>query len=92
MTKADVLAGMESVDVCVGYGNAGQVQLYPPFDTDGQLQPVYRTFPGWPAFGPDDPLPANFRAYLDFVEATLGQRITFVSMGPDRKEMVQLVA
>ncbi|MBX3102562.1 MAG: adenylosuccinate synthase [Bacteroidetes bacterium] len=92
MTKADVLAGMDHVEVCVGYELNGRVQDYPPFDSEGALKPVYRSFPGWPGFGPDDALPVSFRQYLDFIEAELGQAITFVSMGPDRKEMVQLVA
>src|SRR5690606_42000728 len=71
LTKLDVLDGLETIRICVGYKDRnGQVLVDAPTDAgsyDG-LQPVYEEMPGWSesTVGAKslDELPANARAYI----------------------------
>jgi adenylosuccinate synthase len=57
-----------------------------------QVEPVYRSFPGWKArtSGIDnfDDLPAGAKEYVAAVEELVGVQIGMVSTGPDRRETI----
>ena len=93
LTKLDVLDGMDEVKVCVGYKKAGSDCTIPMHsdDYDG-LEPVYETLPGWSestvgAKSLED-LPANAKAYIEYVEKAIGAPIDIISTGPDRSETI----
>ncbi len=84
ITKLDVLDGLESVSLCVGYEEP---------DSDAP-KPVYEVLPGWQESTVHakslDALPANARAYLDRIESACDVKVDFVSTGPDREDTIIL--
>jgi adenylosuccinate synthase len=74
VTKLDVLAGLESIRVCVAY--------------DGDT-PVYREFEGWSdlrGFGERSSLPQAVHRYLELIEEVTGVPISLFSTSPDRQD------
>jgi adenylosuccinate synthase len=96
LTKLDVLDGLESINICVGYKNAEGETISVPFDSAGwdKIVPVYETMPGWSesTFGAQkmDELPANAIAYIKRLEELVGAPADIVSTGPDRVETIVL--
>ncbi len=96
LTKLDVLDGLETIKVCVGYRDEAGNEISVPFDAEGwqTVQPVYEELPGWSetTFGVQDveQLPANARAYITRLEELVGAPIDIISTGPDRVETIIL--
>ncbi|WP_150303053.1 adenylosuccinate synthase [Pseudomonas saliphila] len=94
LTKLDVLDGLETIQICVGYRNADGAVLEMPSDADSYLglEPVYEEISGWSesTLGVKtlDDLPANARAYIARIEELVGAPIDLVSTGPDRHETI----
>jgi adenylosuccinate synthase len=96
VTKLDVLSELDEIKVCVGYElNGKNLQSFP---TDAKklelVKPVYKTLKGW---GKDiseitnyDDLPQETKAYLNFISEFCGFRIRFVSVGPKRKQTMEI--
>lgn len=97
LTKLDVLDGLETVKICIGYQDSkGNPIASMPYDADGWagLKPIYEEVPGWSestvgAQSLDD-LPANARAYIRRLEELIKAPIDIVSTGPDRVETIVL--
>ena len=96
LTKLDVLDGLETINICVGYKDANGEVIEAPTDADSYigLQPVYETLPGWSesTLGAKtlEALPANARAYITRIEELIGAPIDIISTGPDRNETIVL--
>ncbi|WP_373377983.1 adenylosuccinate synthase [Cupriavidus nantongensis] len=96
MTKLDVLDGLESIKLCVGYTLDGKTVDILPRGSDAvaRCEPVYEEFPGWneSTFGVKtwDALPEQARVYLKRVEEVVGIPIDMISTGPDRDETILL--
>ncbi len=96
LTKLDVLDGLETIKVCVGYKDADGNSLKVPASADqfAKITPVYKELPGWTGttFGAKtiDELPENARAYIRFIEEAIGAPIDIISTGPDRVETIVL--
>lgn len=96
MTKLDVLDGLETVRLCVGYKIDGKtVDILPRGAVDvARCEPVYEDFPGWTqsTFGVTswDQLPVQAQTYLKRIEEVSGIPIDMVSTGPDRDETILL--
>ncbi|MBL8385537.1 MAG: adenylosuccinate synthase [Burkholderiales bacterium] len=96
ITKLDVLDGMESVKLCVGYLQDGVRRDLLPAGADAAAActPIYEDMPGWSesTVGVDtiDGLPANARAYLKRLEAACGAPIALISTGPERDQTIVL--
>ncbi len=96
ITKLDVLDGMETLRICIGYMVDGTPSDMPPVMADDyeKVEPVYLDMPGWTesTVGVTDyeQLPANAKAYLDKVEELSGVPIDIISTGPDRAETLIL--
>lgn len=97
LTKLDVLDGLETVKICIGYQDAkGNPIASMPYDADGWagIKPIYEEMSGWSestvgAQSLDD-LPANARAYIRRLEELIKAPIDIVSTGPDRIETIVL--
>ncbi len=92
LTCLDVLGYLDEIPVCTGYEIDGQVtDVFPTTPSLLKARPVFTTLPGWKCDirGCTDyhALPANARAYVDFLEQRIGCPITMVSSGPEREEM-----
>ena len=96
ITKLDVLDGLKTVKLCVGYQTADGKPAPTPMDSDDYegLVPVYEEMPGWSesTVGVQslDKLPAAARAYLERLQEVVGAPIDIVSTGPDRVETIVL--
>lgn len=96
LTKLDVLDGMDTVKVCIGYKTPNGEITRPPIgcDTYKDIEPVYAELPGWQESTVGltglDQLPENARAYIRFLEEQIEAPIDIISTGPDRVETVIL--
>ncbi len=94
VTKLDVLDGMPTVKLCVGYDVDGsRVDILPlGADAVAKCVPIYEEMPGWSesTFGVTsfDQLPGNAQRYLARLAEVSGSRIDLVSTGPDRDETI----
>ncbi|WP_100638610.1 adenylosuccinate synthase [Marinobacter salexigens] len=96
LTKLDVLDGLETVKVCVGYKTPDGEMTRPPIGCDSytNIEPVYVELPGWSestvGLTELDQLPENARAYIKFLEEQIDAPIDIISTGPDRIETITL--
>ncbi|HET8707223.1 MAG TPA: adenylosuccinate synthetase, partial [Pseudomonadales bacterium] len=96
LTKLDVLDGLETVKLCVGYKRANVACTETPLDSEAweDIEPVYEEMPGWKesTVGAKslEELPANARNYIKRIEETLGVPVAIISTGPDRNETIVL--
>ena len=77
LTCLDVLGYLDEIPVCTGYEIDGQVtDVFPTTPSLLKARPVFTTLPGWKCDirGCTDynALPANARAYVDFLEQRIG--------------------
>ncbi len=93
LTLLDVLGYMEEIPVCVAYEIDGQVvEDFPTTPRLNRAKPVIKRLPG---FHQDirgirryADLPDAAKAYVDFVEESLGFPIKMVSNGPAREDIL----
>lgn len=96
ITKLDVLDGIDTIRICVGYELDGVRHDVPPVSTErfAECTPIYEEVPGWKesTFGVTqyDQLPVNARAYLKRIEEVLDTPIDIISTGPDREQTIIL--
>jgi len=96
ITKLDVLDGLESLNLCVGYRLDGEfVDVLPGGAHDvSRLQPVYETLPGWQTSTAGltryEDLPLQARQYLEHIAQVCDAPVDMVSTGPDRTETIVL--
>jgi len=94
VTKLDVLDGMESVQLGVGYKMNGVARDILPFGAEllSECQPVYEEMPGWgdSTVGVTrfEDLPVAARRYLKPMEEVCGVPIDIVSTGADREHTI----
>ena len=98
LTKMDVLSGLPELRIATGYTLDGVRLDGFPEDADAmaRLSPVYETLPGWTediaAARRVDALPAAALGYARRIEALTGARISVLSVGPERDQMMTLPA
>jgi adenylosuccinate synthase len=93
MTKADVLDTFESLSVCEAYRIKGEERAIVPYQMmKTNIEPVYRSFPGWKkdistvsSYGD---IPAEMKNYISHINDFLGVRVTYVSNGPGRDQII----
>ena len=92
MMKSDVLDGFDEIKACTAYRINGEETKQFPYSIEEGIELVYTTLPGWKtdmtAMQSEDEFPAEFKAYIDFLEKELRTPITIVSIGPDRKQTI----
>src|SRR5271167_882422 len=96
VTKLDVLDGLDTIRVCVGYRINGAVMFTPPLLSEqfGDCEAVYEDLPGWTDSSAGvtryEDLPVNARSYLERLQALVGVPISIISTGPDRDQTIFL--
>jgi adenylosuccinate synthase len=94
VTKLDVLDGLESLRICVGYkiGDVTSDILPVGAETLSNCEPIYEELPGWSdstvGVKAVDGLPTAARAYLQRMEQLCEVPIDIISTGPDREETI----
>lgn len=93
LTKLDVLSYMDTIPVCARYELNGEMtDEFPNPVLLAEAKPVTETMPGW---GCDisgvrrwEDLPAEARAYVEYIEEKIGCHIRYVSVGPERDSII----
>lgn len=98
LTKLDVLTGMGTLRVCVGYdtpqGRTEELPLELISEDERQVTPVYEELPGWTeslsAVTEMSELPQAARDYVRFIEERSGVPLFLLSVGARRLETIVL--
>ncbi|MCK5265826.1 MAG: adenylosuccinate synthetase, partial [Candidatus Thorarchaeota archaeon] len=96
VTKIDVLTGLESLKVCVGYEIDGaELNTIPASSIAySKVTPIYEELDGWSEL-PEisdgtDSLPDAMMDYLQKIETWTGSKVAILSLGPDRADTIQV--
>ena len=91
MMKSDVLCEMDTIKICTAYISDGKEIDYIPFD-ESNIMPVYKEFKGWKcdisSATKYNELPAEFKAYVEYIEKETGVSISIISIGPERDKTI----
>lgn len=94
VTKLDILSGFETIRLCTAYRRAGREYgelPLGPSDLDG-FEPVYEELPGWKenlsAVRRWQDLPSQAQQYLQRIAGLAGVKVSLVSVGPERDQIV----
>ncbi|MDH4284562.1 MAG: adenylosuccinate synthase [Gallionellaceae bacterium] len=96
VTKLDVMDGMETVRIGIGYRINGQYSDILPAGADALAgcEPVYEDMPGWSGSTVGvrryEDLPQEARNYLQRMAEICGVPVDMVSTGPERDETIVL--
>ena len=96
ITKLDVLDGLKTVKICTEYQlNGKKIDFFPAnIEQVMKCKPLYEEFEGWNKINTNSAkladLPENAQAYLKFIEEGLKTPIAVVSIGPGRKETIEV--
>lgn len=94
LTKLDVLSGLETLRLCIGYELDGvRIDSLPAdAETLSRVVPIYEDHPGWyeplSSVRRYEDLPANTRAYIARVEELTGVEVVIASVGAERDETI----
>ena len=96
ITKLDVLSNLDEIKVCVAYEQNGK--KLNSFPTNAHrlenVTPVYETLPGWKTditkATSYEELPSEAKDYLSFIAEQAGFEISIISVGPKRKQTIEL--
>ena len=92
-TVLDVLGYLDEIPVCTAYEIDGEITTdFPVTYKLEKAKPVIEKLPGWKCdirgIKNYDELPENCRNYIEFVEKHIGYKITMVSNGPSRDDII----
>ena len=96
ITKLDVLDGIDTVKICTDYLLNGKKTDILPANIDDvkNCKPIYKDFNGWKKIDQTsskyDDLPIEAQEYLRFIEKTTKVPIAIVSIGPGRKQTIEV--
>lgn len=93
MTAIDCLSYLDEIKVCTAYELDGRIiKDFPTTPDLKKCKPVLTTLKGWKCdirgIKDYDALPAEAKAYVEFIEKELGQKIDMVSNGPEREAII----
>lgn len=94
MTKTDVLDSFETIKVATAYSVKGELTDRLPYDLNEDVIPVYTEIPGWKTdltgVRSKEQFPAELQDYISFLEKELKVPIKFISVGPDREQIIEM--
>ncbi len=93
LTVVDVLGYLKEIPICVAYDIDGQITKDFPTTTElKKAKPVFIKMPGWQCdirhIKNYSDLPQACKDYVEFIEKELGVKITMVSNGPNREDIL----
>ena len=95
LTKLDVLSYLDKIPVCVAYNIDGEcVDRFPIGVKLAKAKPIYEYLPGFhcdiSGCRTISDLPKEALDYVHYLEAAVGCRIKYVSIGPDRDACIKI--
>ena len=96
LTKLDILSEFDTIKICTSYkSHEVESSDYSDFMNNLEdVQPVYKEFKGWKCdistiSGYND-LPENAKTYIEYIQNLLNTKITIISIGPKRNQVIEL--
>ncbi|MGW8317458.1 MAG: adenylosuccinate synthase [Bacteroidales bacterium] len=95
MTKTDVLDSFDTIKVATAYSVNGELTDRLPYNLEeADVKPVFTELPGWKTdltgVRSSDQFPPELRDYITFLEKELQVPVRFISVGPDREQIIEL--
>ena len=94
MTKTDVLDTFDVIKVATAYSVNGELTDQMPFDLDAKVLPVYTEMTGWntdlTGVRSKEQFPRELKEYIAFLEKELKVPVKYVSVGPDREQIIEM--
>jgi adenylosuccinate synthase len=94
MTKTDVLDTYETIRIATAYSVNGEITDRMPFDLDADVKPIFTEMDGWntnlTSIRSKEQFPVELRNYILFLEKELKVPVKYVSVGPDREQIIEL--
>jgi adenylosuccinate synthase len=96
LTKMDILSAFDTIKVATGYRSAeGSFDEFPAQQSIlYHCEPVYAELPGWrvdiSGARRYQDLPSEARAYIEYVADAVGVPVGWVSVGPERSQLVTM--
>jgi adenylosuccinate synthase len=96
LTKMDILSAFDTIRVAVAYTSGGERHEHFPAQQRVlyHCEPEYEEFPGWReditsvrSYGD---LPVEARAYVEFIQETVEVPIRWISVGPERSQLIEI--
>jgi adenylosuccinate synthase len=95
VTKLDILSAFDTLKVAVAYTSLGE--RYDEFPRQQRVlyncAPVYEELPGWATdisgCRSFDELPPEARSYIELIEREIGVPVGWVSVGPERHQLIE---
>jgi adenylosuccinate synthase len=94
MTKTDVLDSFERIRVATAYSIGGEITDRLPYSLTDEVKPIFTELPGWKTdltgVRSKDQFPRELNEYIQFLEKELKVPVKFISVGPDREQIIEL--
>ncbi|MEN8203779.1 MAG: adenylosuccinate synthase [Bacteroidota bacterium] len=94
MTKTDVLDTFENIRVVTAYSINNKLTDRLPYDLAADIKPVFTEIPGWQTdlteVRDKEQFPKELNEYIRFLEKELQVPIKYVSVGPDREQIIEM--
>ncbi len=94
MTKTDVLDTFDTIKVVTAYSLDGELTDQFPYELDADVKPVYTEMPGWKTdltgVRSKGQFPKELQDYVSFLEKELQVPVKFISVGPDREQIIEM--
>ena len=94
LTKLDILDSFDEIKICVGYkyGDSNLDNYSEAISLENNVQPIYKKFKGWNAnlngISDYNILPLECKEYIEFIEDYTKTKISIISIGPGRNEII----
>lgn len=96
LTKLDILSAFETIKIATAYVSEGE--RFEEFPAQQSVlyhcEPVYDEVPGWSeditGVRSYNALPGEARSYIEYIQDAVGVRIGWVSVGPERTQLVEI--
>ncbi|MEZ5072789.1 MAG: adenylosuccinate synthase [Bacteroidales bacterium] len=94
MTKTDVLDSFDAIKVATAYEVDGEITDRLPYNLNDTVKPIYTELPGWKTdltgVRSKEQFPPELQEYIRFLEKELKVPVKYVSVGPDREQIIPL--
>ena len=94
MTKTDVLDSFDTIKVVTAYSIDGKLTDQFPYELEADVQPVYTEMQGWKTdltgVRSKGQFPKELQDYVTFLEKELQVPVKFISVGPDREQIIEM--
>ncbi len=94
MTKTDVLDTFDTIKIATAYSIDGELTDRFPYDMEADIKPIYTEMPGWKtdltSVRSKDLFPKELNDYIRFLEKELKVPVKYVSVGPDREQIIEM--